>query len=1032
MSKREPYELEVKRDGAPVFWKSLEEKANPELAAAKATAEFPRELDSLDGRKSLIGETGRRGFLFGGLSAALLAVEGCARRPVETILPYSKAPEYMLPGIAVHYATVRSHRGDAIGLVVENHEGRPTKIEGNPQHPSSFGGADAITQASILDLYDPDRSNSPRKGGAAGADAKWEEVEATLKAKVASFAADGGAKLRILAQPTNSPTFVRLREMLAAKLPKARVHTWTPVNESNAHEGARLAFGQPVNTICDYRAARVILSLDSDFLQTEPGMIRATKQFAAGRRLQSSHDPMSRLYVVEPSYTTTGANADHRLRLPSSQIGAYTLALAKELSTRQGVDLASISAAFTAAPPAVDGVPAKWIKVVADELVQARGRGVIVVGSDQPAYVHALAHALNSALGNSGTPGNPGQTVNFFSVVDPSETELVADLKALLADIDGGQVDTLLILGGNPVFDAPADFKFADKLAKVPTSIQLGHTLDETGSKCTWHLPRAHELETWGDQRSLEGTVSIQQPLIAPLFGGRSDIEILALLVGEPANGHDLVRTTLKSAVPSAGQFEQTWKASLARGLFGGQAPRPLGAVPVLGTDVANSVPRNPPAAPLSASNLEIDFAPDPKLFDGRHGNNPWLLELPDLMSKIVWDNAALISPTTAKALGLASGDIATLARPNVGSVEIPVWILPGQADHVVTVNLGWGRTMVGRYGKGVGTDVYPLRTSANLGFAAGATLAKTGKSIQLTQTQEHQSMEGRPIAIDATLEEYRKNPEFAQYKTPDPKVLPLWKPVEYKEHKWGMVIDLSACTGCDACVIACQAENNIATVGKDQVYRNREMYWIRIDRYFFGDDEKDPGVALMPVACVQCEEAPCENVCPVNATTHSPEGLNDMAYNRCIGTRYCGNNCPYKVRRFNYLEFQGGPPGSSVETVYGDLPETRKMQFNPDVTVRMRGVMEKCTYCVQRIQEAKIASKRDERPIKDGEITPACAQTCPADAITFGDLNDPMSRVARKSKIDRGYHLLSELGTHPRTTYLGKIRNPNPAMEHG
>ena len=1025
MSKRESYELETKKDGMPVFWKSLEQKANPELAASRATAEFPRETV---GKEFGIGETGRRGFLFGGLSAALLAVEGCARRPVETILPYAKAPEYMLPGIPVHYATVRSHRGDAIGLLVENHEGRPTKIEGNSVHPSSLGSADVITQASILDLYDPDRSNSPKKGAA---NAKWEEAEALLKSKAASLAADGGAKLRILAQPTNSPTFLRLRDMLAAKLPKARIHNWTPVNESNAREGARIAFGQPVHTVYEYRAARVIVALDSDFLQTEAGMIRATKQFAAGRRLQAAHDPMSRLYVVEPSYTTTGANADHRLRLPSSQIAAYTLALAKELSTRNGVDLAGISDALALSTGAVDGVPAKWIKVVADELLQARGRGVIVVGSDQPPHVHALAHAMNAALANAGTPGNPGQTINYFSVADPSETDVVADLKALVADIDGGQVDTLLILGGNPVYDAPADLKFAEKLVKVPTSIHLSHTLDETTSKTTWHLPRAHELETWGDQRSLEGTVSIQQPLIAPLFGGRSDIEIVALLVGEPSNGHDLVRATVKASSTSGQPHEQTWKASLARGLFGGQAPRPLGALAVNGKDVAASVPHAAPVQ-LGTGNLEIDFNADPKLFDGRHANNPWLLELPDLMTKIVWDNAAIVSPTTAKALGVSSGDVVTLSRANVGSIEIPVWILPGQADNVVTVNVGWGRTDVGRYGKGIGTNVYPLRTSANLGFGTGGTLAKTGKTALLTQTQEHQNMEGRPLAVDATLDQYRKDPEFAQYRTPDPKTLPLWKPVEYKEHKWGMVIDLSSCTGCDACVIACQAENNIATVGKDQVHRNREMYWIRIDRYFFGDDEKDPGVALQPVACVQCEQAPCENVCPVNATTHSPEGLNDMAYNRCIGTRYCANNCPYKVRRFNYLEFQGGPPGSSVETVYGDLPETRKMQFNPDVTVRMRGVMEKCTYCVQRIQEAKIASKRDERPIKDGEITPACAQTCPADAITFGDLNDPQSRVARKSKIDRGYHLLSELGTHPRTTYLGKIRNPNPAMVEG
>jgi molybdopterin-containing oxidoreductase family iron-sulfur binding subunit len=1033
MSKRESYGLETKKDGAPVFWKSLEQKANPELAAQKATAEFPRDdggsarsagrsTPAASGGDVGLGPTGRRGFLFGGLSAALLAVEGCARRPVENILPYGKAPEYMLPGIPVHYATVRAHRGEAIGLVVENHEGRPTKVEGNEAHPHTLGGTDAITQATLLDLYDPDRSNGPRKGEK---EASWAEFESLVKGKVATYAADGGAKLRILTQPSVSPTFVAMRDALKAKLPQARVHYWAPVNESAAREGAKIAFGQPVNVVCDFKPARVILALDADILQTEPGMIRTTKHFAAMRRPSSAQRlQMNRLYVIEPSYTTTGANADHRLRLPASQIGPYLLALGKELMGRPSMDMSGAASAFQTAPATVDGVPAKWIKAVADELVENRGRGIILAGSDQPAYVHALVHTLNRALGNAGS------TVNYYPAFDASLPELTQDLKALVDDMDAGKVETLLILGGNPVHDAPADFKFGEKLAKVATSIHVSHTVDETASKTTWHVPRAHEFESWGDVTGLDGTTSIQQPLIAPLFGGRSDVEVLSLFAGTPTSGHDLVQAQMKRSTTTPAQFESNWKVALARGTVGGAAGRPIMPPPtVQSADVANAVPRTPPAPPASPTSLEIDFAPDPKLFDGRHANNPWLLELPDLMTKITWDNAAVISPATAKALGVESGEVVALARGGVGQIEIPVWILPGQADNVVTLNVGWGRTLVGRYGKDVGVNVYPLRTSDSLAFARGATMTKTGKTHQLVQTQEHQSMEGRPIAIDATAEEYKKTPNFGKFKTPDPKTLPLWKPVEYKDHKWGMVIDLSACTGCDACVIACQAENNIATVGKDQVFRNREMYWIRIDRYFIGDDEKDPGVALQPVACVQCEQAPCENVCPVNATTHSNEGLNDMAYNRCIGTRYCANNCPYKVRRFNYLEFQGGPPGSSVDTVYGDLPETRKMQFNPDVTVRMRGVMEKCTYCVQRIQEAKIAAKREDRAIREGDIRTACQQACPADAIVFGDLNNERSHVYQLAPVDRGYHLLSELGTHPRTTYLGKIRNPNPAM---
>jgi len=1026
MSKRQAYELAAKSDGAPIFWKSLEQKANRERTATQATAEFPRETVGHDfASKDLLGPVGRRGFMFGGMSAALLAVEGCARRPVENILPYSKAPEYMLPGIPVHYATVREHRGDSIGLVVENHEGRPTKLEGNTEHPGSFGGCDAITQASILDLYDPDRSNGPRK---ADKEAKWEDFEALAKQKVAAFIADGGAKLRVLMAPTNSPTVIRLRDALAAKFPQSRVHAWTPVSQSNAREGSRIAFGKPLTTIVDYRFARVVLALDSDFLQTEPGMIRATRLFSRGRRIRSSHEGMSRLYVVEPSYTTTGANADHRLRLAARQIEPYLLALAKELSTRQGIDLSQVAPLLGTSTSVVDGVPPKWIKVVADELAATRGRAAILIGSRQPARLHALVHALNSALGNAGT------TIGTYPLADAAERDVATDLKDLTADIDAGKVDTLIILGGNPVYDAPADLKFAEKLGKVPTSVHLAHSVDETGSKCTWHLPRAHDLEAWGDQRSLDGSLAVQQPMIAPLFGGRSDIELLALFTGDAPKGYDLVRATFKGGTNTpAPVMEQAWKTGLNKGIFAGAANHALGPVAVIGDAVVASFSRNLPPRPLGPDNLEIDFAVDPKLFDGRYANNPWLLELPDLMTKICWDNAACISPATAKALGVENGDVLSLSRDGAGTVEIPAWILPGQADNTVTVNMGWGRAMAGRYGKGVGFDVYPLRTSDALGFADGVKAQKTGKTWQLVQTQEHQSMEGRPLAIDTTLEEYKSHPNFAQYKTPDPKVLPLWKPVEYNGHKWGMVIDLSSCTGCDACVIACQAENNIATVGKDQVYRNREMYWIRIDRYFLGEDDANPAVAMQPVACQQCEEAPCENVCPVNATAHSPEGLNDMAYNRCIGTRYCGNNCPYKVRRFNYLEFQGGPPGSSPDTMYGDIPETRKMQFNPDVTVRMRGVMEKCTYCVQRIQEGKIAAKREDRPrIKDHEIITACEQACPAEAITFGDLNDPMSRVAKQSEIDRGYHLLSELGTHPRTTFLGKIRNPNPAMEQG
>ncbi len=1052
MSKREAYEFAKPREAAPTFWKSLEEKVDPEAAKKRAEAEFPFNL-----AKASAGDEqalGRRGFMmFAGLTAAIAGLEGCARRPVEKIVPYTRMPEYSLPGIPYHYATVRYDRGEAIGLLVEAHEGRPTKIEGNPDHPASLGATDVRTQASILDLYDPDRSNGVKhRAGGALEPAKFEEFETWLAAKVKAYEADQGAKLRFLTPPTNSPTFIRLRELIRAKLPHARFHSFTSVNESNAREGARIAFGQAVSTVNDYQHAKVIVALDSDFLQTEAGMIRATRQFARGRRLNAPNDPMSRLYVVEPSYTTTGANADHRLRLPARDVGRYLAALGNELATAHGISLGGVAGAVSQVSAAkVDGVPEKWIKVVAAELAAAKNKSVITVGARQPARVHALAHALNAALGNA------GQTVQYFPVTDPEETDQITDLKALLADLDSKRVETLIVLGGNPAYEVPADLKFSERLASSgATLVQLAASEDETSAKAGWHVPLAHELETWGDQRGLDGTYSVQQPLIAPLHGGLSPVELLGRIAGESPSGYQLVQATLRASYPQPLTLDREWKKALQRGVVTGAVTRPFPAMAVREADVAAAVAQIKPGKPLDEGNLEVNFAPDPKLFDGRHANNAWLLELPDPMTKICWDNAAYFSPATAAALGIASGDVVELAREG-GKLEIAAWILPGHADRAVTVHLGWGRTRAGRFGGNEderdwskGIDTYPitqklpingkmrgfnagaLRTSDAMGFTDGVKATKTGKTYLLAQTQEHHSMEGRPVAIDATLAEYKQTPMFPQYRTPDPKVLPLWTPVDYtKGHRWGMSIDLNACTGCNACVIACQSENNIPVVGKDQVQRGREMHWIRIDRYYRNGyaaqkdphlDEKDPLVAVQPVACVQCEEAPCENVCPVNATEHSPEGLNDMAYNRCIGTRYCANNCPYKVRRFNYLEFQGEP-------MYGDLPETTKMANNPNVTVRMRGVMEKCTYCVQRIQEGKIDAKRAGRPMKDGDVTTACAQACPAEAIVFGDLNDPTARVARLQKRDRGYRLLSELGTHPRTTHLAKIRNPNPEM---
>jgi molybdopterin-containing oxidoreductase family iron-sulfur binding subunit len=1019
MSRREPHQFPTPESGANVFWKSLEEKQDPAAFAQAKETEFPFSLkdanvikhaDAVEGE----GAFDRRDFIkLGAVMTAALGLEGCIRRPVEKIVPYTRTPENIIPGVSNHYATVYARRGEAVGLLVESHEGRPTKIEGNVDHPSSKGATDLLTQASIMDLYDPDRSTAPKKGGA---NASFEELDAFLADKIKSHDADKGAKLRVLAPPTNSPSFIRLRELARARFPEARFHTYTPVDENNARDGARLAYGQAVHAIYDYARARVILSLDSDFLQTEPGSVRAMRGFADGRRLRSPADTMSRLYVVESTFSTTGANADHRLRLASKDVERYTRLLAKAL-VAEGVNLGPVAASLGDHP--ADGVPPQWLKVVAKELAANRGRAVIVPGSRQPASVHALAHALNAALGGI------GQVVTYTPVVD-DKAEATSDLKTLLADIDAKKVDTLLILGGNPVYDAPGDANFAARLGTVPTSVHLASHVDETSAKCTWHVPRAHELESWNDQRSLDGTWSIQQPLIAPIYGGRTDLEVLSKLAyaeEKPRAGFDLVRDTLreKSQTGALG-FDKQWRNALQRGLLTGSAPFAFTPTEVKGTDIAAELAKPAAAAQGGAGTVEVVFAACPKKLDGRHANNPWLNELPDPMTKIVWDNAAHVSPKTAADLGLQSGDMIELGK-GPAKITIAAWIQPGQADGSITVYLGWGRTAAGRYGNGKGFDVNPLRSFAAMHFVDGVTVRKTGDTYKITQTQDHHSMEGRPVAIDTTLEKYKETPNFAQFRSPTPKTLPLWPRVDYSRgFRWGMNIDLNACTGCNACVIACQAENNIPTVGKEQVGRGREMHWLRIDRYFLGTDVADPQVAVQPVACVQCEEAPCENVCPVNATAHSPEGLNDMAYNRCIGTRYCANNCPYKVRRFNYLEFQGEP-------LYGDMPESQKMQHNPNVTVRMRGVMEKCTYCVQRIQETKIASKRTGKPVKDGDVVTACQQTCPANAISFGDLNDPAARVTDLAKRDRSYELLADLGTHPRTTYLGKIRNPNKEM---
>jgi molybdopterin-containing oxidoreductase family iron-sulfur binding subunit len=782
--------------------------------------------------------------------------------------------------------------------------------------------------------------------------------------------------------------------------------------------------------------AAVILALDADPLLADPEMIRHARGFAAGRRAGVSGGEMNRLYAVEGVYSLTGAMADHRLRLESRQIAPFLAALAARLAP-------PAAGAASLAGAGVAGVDPRWLDALAKDLLANRGRGLIVAGERQPAAVHAAVCALNTYLGNTGT------TVSYHDTKDAALPS-VSSLASLAAAMKAGAVQTLVVLGGNPLFDAPVDLDFAAAMAKVPHSIALGHTVDETSSRAEWHIPRAHYLESWGDARAVGGTLSVVQPLILPLFGGRTSVDVLGLMAGGADRpGYEIVRETWKPIL-GEGEFDRKWNRVLHDGLLSGSelpevvpalAAQPLAELARLvggGSAVSSS-----PAEAGSPQGVEIVFLPSPSVHDGRFANDGWLQELPDPLTKLTWDNPALVSPKTAETLSLASEDVIRLDYSG-RSLELPVWILPGMADGVVALTLGYGRQRAGRIGSGVGFDTFTVRPSTSPGFGSGATLTSLGRSYPLSATQNHGSMEGRPIVRESTLAELR-----SEAASPSPQaggapagedtahapkagipgplgVFPeasphfsLWKEHTYGQgHQWGMTIDLNACIGCNACMTACQSENNVPVVGKVQVAKGREMHWIRVDRYFSGEPSGSPEVVVQPVPCMHCEDAPCEQVCPVAATVHDAEGLNVMVYNRCIGTRYCSNNCPYKVRRFNFFNFTK------------DTPDILKLAMNPDVTVRARGVMEKCTYCTQRINRAKIDAKLAGRELRDGDVKTACQQACPASAIEFGDLRNSSSRVVAAKADPRNYALLDELNTKPRTTYLAKVRNPNPELD--
>jgi MoCo/4Fe-4S cofactor protein with predicted Tat translocation signal len=1012
----------------PLYWKSLEELAETKEFQAYVDDEFA------DRTPNWLDPANRRGFLkLAAASLAFAGVTACTKQPKEVIVPYVRQPEEFVPGVPMYFATAMQMGGVGTGLLATSYLGRPTKIEGNPDHPGSLGSSDFFQQASILTMYDPDRAQAVTKNGTINS---WVAFQGEIASR-REAAAINGSGLRILTETVTSPTLTAGINAILKEFPGSKWHQYEGAGRHSAFQGAMLAFGRPVNTIYNFSQADVIVSIDADFLACGPGNLRHARQFSDKRRVQTNvtHSPqpkedwqegyqegssapranqsasyasertgpvvlppqvqaegkppaettMNRLYIVESAPTPTASMSDHRFVLPPSEIETWAWDLA-----------AAVGAGGTSSGKY------KEIAAIAKDLQANKGTCLVVAGDYQSPAVHALAHAMNAAL------GNVGKTVSYTDSIEGNPSDQRQSLRDLVADMNAGKVDSLFILGVNPVYTAPADLNFSAALKKVAWKAYLGLYPDETAMQCVWNIPEAHFLESWGDVRAFDGTVSFVQPLIAPLYGGKSALEVISTLGGQPdKSDHEVVQAYWQgqAKVPS---FDIFWQKALHDGI-----------VPNTALAVVTVTAKLPPAPQSkSVQGMEIMFRPDPTIWDGSFSNNGWLQELPKPQNKMTWDNAIWISPKTSQQKGLNIGDMAELKYQG-RTVTGPVWIMPGHADNSVTVHLGFGRTYAGHVGNEVGFNAYLLQSSALPWNDSGLELNKVSGSHEFATTQHTQTMEeSEPVRV-TTLEEYKKTPQWVDQKEDDkpvPPKLTLYPDYRYEGYKWGMTIDLNSCVGCGSCMSACQSENNIAVVGKIEVIRGRHMNWLRVDRYFKGSWD-NPELYYQPVPCMHCEAAPCELVCPVAATVHSGEGINQMIYNRCVGTRYCSNNCPYKVRRFNFLLYSD----FDTQSLYGAR--------NPNVTVRSRGVMEKCTYCIQRINAVKIESEKQNRRIADGEITPACAQACPTQAIVFGDINDPKSRVAQLKAQARNYSLLEDLNVRPRTTYLGRLRNPNPEI---
>ncbi|MEO6771840.1 MAG: TAT-variant-translocated molybdopterin oxidoreductase [Kofleriaceae bacterium] len=1062
------------------YWKSLRELDG--TAAWQQDGLTRREFAPGADQAPVLDPMSRRNFfhLMGssmGLAGIGAVAAGC-RYDKEEIVPLAKRPEDQTPGTTLQYATAYELGGTTHPLVATSYEGRPIHLDGNPEHPFSGGnilpttkkhaGAHTFAQASILHLYDPDRSTVALQGGKGTTLDAFKIALADIRSAIAS----GGA--RILAEASSSPTLASLRTALEAK--GVRWHEYEPISWDNERDGTRLAFKRSVRPIAHLEKCETIVTIDCDIFVEHPASMMYSRDFARSRKRDGgwlAPGSMNRLYAVESVFSNTGAMADHRLPLRSELGLPFVMAL----------DAAISNGAAPQAEFLKEAKVSTFLQVLAEELKANTGKAVVIAGRRQPPEVHALVAKINAAI------GAVGKVLDYVEDPWADRVSHLESITTLVKDINAGQVRTLIILGGNPVYDAPADLDLATALAKVATSIHLSEYADETSLKTTWHVPKAHFLEAWNDARTWDGTVTIAQPLIAPLYGGLSSIEMCSLLLGDELGGAMLVSTDAKDRA--------TKKLDWRKHVHDGFVPNTQLAT---ATDLAVGPLTLPPlkASQLAGtkrgtSELEVTYHMSAFTYDGRFGNNAWLWETPDFLTKVTWDNYAMISPETSKALGVTNGD---MVKVKVGdrSVDIAVYTMPGQAKYSIGLVLGGGRTQAGHVSQHphnvtsalpdkrvVGWDTYKVRTTAGFEVAQNATVTPIGRNYELAETQDHWSYNPgqatvmqydggfdkevtrravggeHPLIKLVTAAKLAAEPNWSAEEDGEfwddeidtakgapkidaherPRHLSLFEEHEYKGHRWGMAIDLSTCTGCNSCMVACQSENNIPVVGRQEVINNREMSWIRIDRYFSGSPE-DPQVVHQPLGCQQCENAPCEQVCPVGATSHSEEGLNDMAYNRCIGTRYCANNCPYKVRRFNFLDWN--------KEFREAREKVRRLVFNPDVTVRMRGVMEKCSYCVQRIQNGKIRYKAEVRahqregevtgPIPDGEIETACQVACPTEAIVFGDLSDRTSRVAKLHEHHgaagdpRSYALLPSLYTKPRTRYLARVRNPNPKLE--